>query len=137
LNDIENFHVSTNYAPDVTHDLLEGVCGVEVHLVLAALIDEGLFDLDLLNSRITSFDYSPADCKNKPSSITIQKLQNPDGASGQTATQMWCLVRYLPLIIGDKVPERHEYFEVILESFCWSAWTSYFLLRSRLRRHIS
>ena len=38
------------------HDLLEGVCGIEVHLVLAALIDEGLFDLDLLNSRITSFD---------------------------------------------------------------------------------
>ena len=27
---------------------------------------------------------------------------------------MWCLVRYLPLIIGDKVPEGHEYFEVIL-----------------------
>jgi hypothetical protein len=71
LNDVENFHVSTNYAPDVMHDLLEGVCGIEVHLVLAALIDEGLFDLDLLNSRITSFDYSPAVCKNKPSSITI------------------------------------------------------------------
>ena len=114
LNDVENFHVSTNYAPDVMHDLLEGVCGIEVHLVLAALIDEGLFDLDLLNSRITSFDYSLAECKNKPSSITIQKLQNPDGASGQTASQMWCLVRYLTLIIGDKVPEGHEYFEVIL-----------------------
>lgn len=114
LNDVENFHVSTNYAPDVMHDLLEGVCGIEVHLVLAALIDEGLFDLNLLNSRITSFDYSPADSKNKPSPITMQRLQNPNGASGQTASQMWCLIRYLPLIIGDKVPEGHEYFEVIL-----------------------
>ena len=114
LNNVENFHVATNYAPDVMHDLLEGVCGIEVHLVLAALIDEGLFDLDLLNSRITSFDYSPADSKNKPSPVTIQRLQNPDGASGQTASQMWCLIRYLPLIIGDKVPEGNEYFEVIL-----------------------
>ena len=114
LNNVENFHVATNYAPDVMHDLLEGVCGVEVHLVLAALIDEGLFDLDLLNSRITSFDFSPADSKNKPSPVTIQRLQNPDGASGQTASQMWCLKRYLPLIIGDKVPEGNEYFEVIL-----------------------
>ena len=86
LNDVENFHVSTNYAPDVMHDLLDGVCGIEVHLVLAALIDEGLFDLNLLNSKITSFDYFPSDSKNKPSPITIQRLQNPDGASGQTAS---------------------------------------------------
>ena len=43
--------------------------------------------------------------RTKPSPISIQK---PDGASGQTASQMWCLVRYLPLIIGDKVPEGHE-----------------------------
>ena len=114
LNDVENYHVTANYAPDVMHDLLEGVCGLEVHLVLAVLIEQELFDLDLLNSRITSFDYSPADAKNKPSPITIQKLQNPDGASGQTASQMWCLICYLPLMIGDKVPEGHEYFELIL-----------------------
>ncbi len=114
LNEVENFHVSTNHAPDVMHDLLEGVCGLEVHLVVAALMDEGLFDLDTLNSRITSFDYSPADAKNRPSPITLQKIQNPDGASGQTAAQMWCLIRYLPLLIGDKVPEGNEYFEVIL-----------------------
>ena len=30
LNDIEHFHVTINYAPDVMHDLLEGVCGLEI-----------------------------------------------------------------------------------------------------------
>ena len=35
------------------HDLLEGVGGLEVHLVLADLIQAGFFNLDLLNSRIT------------------------------------------------------------------------------------
>ena len=52
LNNVEHFHVATNYAP-VMHDLLEGVGGLEVHLVLADLIQAGFFNLDLLNSRIT------------------------------------------------------------------------------------
>ena len=38
LNDFEHFHVGTNYAPDIMHDILEGICGLEVHLVLANLI---------------------------------------------------------------------------------------------------
>ncbi len=114
LNNLEHFHVTTNYVPDVMHDLLEGVCGLEVHLVLGDLIKAGFFDLDLLNSRITSFDYSPADSKNKPSPILQRKIRNPDGASGQTASQMWCLVRYLPLLIGDLVPEDNEHLELII-----------------------
>jgi hypothetical protein len=52
LNDIQHFHVMTNYVPDVMHDLLEGICGL-VHPVLRNLIPSGFFDLDLLNSRIT------------------------------------------------------------------------------------
>ena len=114
LNDADNFHITSNYAPDIMHDLLEGVCGLEVHLVLGNLIGEGLFDLDLVNSRITSFDYATTDSRNKPSSIPFRKLQTPDGASGQTASQMWCLIRYLPLLIGDKVPEGHQQFELLL-----------------------
>ena len=115
LNELGNFHVTTNYAPDIMHDLLEGICGLEVHLILAQLIREGLFDIDLLNSRITSFDYSTTDSKNKPSPISVNKLQQADGASGQTASQMWCLVRNLPLLVGDKVPEGHPYFELLLQ----------------------
>jgi hypothetical protein len=78
------------------------------------LIQAGFIDCDLPNSRITSFDYSPSDSKNKPSPISHKKIQNPDGASGQTASQMWCLIRYLPLIIGDLVPEDNEHLELIL-----------------------
>ena len=114
LNDIENFHVANNYTPDVMHDLLEGVCALEVHLVIANLIQAGFFDLDLINSRITSFDYAKCDSKNKPSPITANKLQNPDGASGQTTSQMWCFIRYFPLMICDKVPENNEYMELLL-----------------------
>ena len=114
LNNLEHFHVTTNYVPDVMHDLLEGVCGLEVHLVLGDLIRARFFDLDLLNSRITSFDYSPSDSKNKPSAITQNKITNPDGASGQTASQLWCLIRYLPLMISDLIPEGNEQLELLL-----------------------
>ena len=114
LNNVQHFHVTTNYAPDVMHDLLEGVCGLEVHIVLGNLIQAGLFDLDTLNSRITSFDYAPCDSKNKPSPISHNKIQQPDGATGQTAAQMWCLIRYLPLMIADLVPEGNEHLELIL-----------------------
>lgn len=89
LNDLHNFHVTNNFAPDIMHDLLEGVCSLEVHLVLETLIEEGYFTLDLLNSRITGFDYGIPDAKNKPSLISANKLQNPDGPTNQTAAQMY------------------------------------------------
>lgn len=114
LNDVHNFHVTNNFAPDIMHDLLEGVCSLEVHLVLETLIQDGYFTLDLLNSRITSFDYGIPDAKNKPSVISANKLQNPDGPTHQTASQMWCLIRHLPLLIGDKVPEDNEHYELLL-----------------------
>ncbi|XP_033122724.1 uncharacterized protein LOC117121598, partial [Anneissia japonica] len=96
------------------HDLLEGVCGLEAYLAIGALIQEGYFTLDLLNSRITSFDYGFIDSKNKPSIVSASKLQNPDGCTQQTAVQMWCLVRNLPLLIGDKVPQDNDYYELLL-----------------------
>ncbi|KAJ8050602.1 hypothetical protein HOLleu_03866 [Holothuria leucospilota] len=71
LNEFDQFYVNTNYASDIMYDLLEGVCGLEVHLAIASLMREGYFDLDTLNSRITSFDYGPIESKNKPS-ITFQ-----------------------------------------------------------------
>jgi hypothetical protein len=114
LNDVEHFHVTTNYTPDVMHDLFEGISGFEVHLVIGDLIRSGFFNLDLLNSRITSFEYASCDSKNKPSPIMHNKIQNPDSASGRTAAQMWCLIRYLPLVIGDLVPEGNKHLELIL-----------------------
>ena len=114
LNDISNFHVTKNLSPDIMHDLLEGICSLEVHLVFAALIQDGYFTLDLLNSRITSFDYGIVDSKNKPSVISASKLQNPDIPTHQTAAQMWCLIRHIPLLIGDRVPEDNEHFHLLL-----------------------
>ncbi len=117
LNQIPSFHVTRNYAPDIMHDFDEGILPFEIKLTLGALIAEGCFSLDELNNRLSSFSYGFIDRKNRPSPISPSAITNPTGASGQTAAQMNCLVQYLPLIIGDLVPEESDNWEVLLLLF--------------------
>ncbi|XP_016366511.1 uncharacterized protein LOC107707121 [Sinocyclocheilus rhinocerous] len=106
LNKLQFYHITDNVTPDVMHDILEGVGGYETKLVLNSLIEQKLLTLDQLNNRLTSFDYWFSDSHNKPSVFKPQDLKNPDGAMRQTAAQMWCLLRLLPLMIGDLIPEE-------------------------------
>ncbi len=114
LNKLQFYHVTDNVTPDVMHDILEGVGGYETKLVLNSLIEQKLLTLDQLNNRLTSFDYGFSDSHNKPSVIKPQDLKNPDGAMRQTAAQMWCLLRLLPLMVGDLIPEGEKHWELIL-----------------------
>ena len=116
LNRVAHFHVTQNNAPDIMHDLLEGVFPLELKLVLNELIQQGHLSIDPLNGRITSFNYGAPDSKNKPTVLSQHSLSHPDGASGQHAGQMWCLMRHIAVMLGDLhvVPEGNEYWELIL-----------------------
>lgn len=114
FNDLTEFHASQNYTHDVMHDILEGMCPLKFKLVVKALIDEGNFTLTLLNARITSYDYGFANSSNKPCAIPQSAIQNPDGSAGQIASQMWCLIRNFPLMMGDCVQEGNQFWELIL-----------------------
>lgn len=114
LNKLQFYHVTDNVTPDVMHDILEGVGGYETKLVLNSLIEQKVLTLDQLNNRLTSFDYGFSDSHNKPSAIKPQDLKNPDGSMRQTAAQMWCLLRLLPLMIGDLIPEGEKHWELLL-----------------------
>lgn len=57
LNNLQFYHVTDNVTPDVMYDILEGVEGYEIKLVLNSLIEQKLLTLDQLNNRLTSFDY--------------------------------------------------------------------------------
>ncbi|XP_013413276.1 uncharacterized protein LOC106175700 [Lingula anatina] len=116
LNDLSEFHVTSNFVVDIMHDLLEGVCSLEVKLILNGLIQSNVLTIDELNAQIKSFNYGFCDSHNKPTTNTITELslRNPDGASGQSASQMWCLVRYLPLMIGHMVDENNEYWQLLI-----------------------
>lgn len=114
LNRLNFYHVTDNFAPDIMHDILEGIGPLEVKLILASLINQGHITIDKLNYRITSFDYGFSDRQNKPSVIGKNDLKNADTCMHQSAAQMWCLLRMLPLLLGDLVPEDCKEWELLL-----------------------
>lgn len=97
LNALNNFHVICNRAADIMHDFLEGICPLEVKLMLSKFIQKGCFDLNTLNGRITSYNYGLKDRKNKPCTFASSTFPNPDAVAKQNASQMLCLLRHMPL----------------------------------------
>lgn len=63
--------------PDIMHDILEGTLQLTMnHLIRYLVIEEKLFALPTLNKRIRTFQYGPAEMKNKPSEISQTLLQS-------------------------------------------------------------
>lgn len=114
FNELNYYHVTENISVDIMHDIFEGIAPLEVKLVLQHFIGRGYFTLDELNNRVASFNYGFAEKKNRPSAISANSLANAKGPSGQSASQMMCLAFNLPLIIGDKVEEDNEFWELLL-----------------------
>lgn len=114
LNTQPYYHVTLSVALDIMHDFQEGILPLELKLVLQALIVEGSIELDELNSRIKCFNLGFSDKRNRPSSILTTHLFNPNGPSGQKAAQMDCLALFFPLLVGDKVDEDSEVWELYL-----------------------
>lgn len=46
--------------------------------------------------------------------ISRSDLRKPDGGMRQSASQMWCLLRLLPLMIGDLIPLCNRYWNLLL-----------------------
>jgi hypothetical protein len=111
LNTSKYFHITDNYAFDITHDLWQGVVTLELSLLFMHLISIKAFDLDFLNLIIKSFSYKNSERKNKPSPILItgNKIR-----VRQKAAKMACLFRILPFIIGEKIDKKDENWELYL-----------------------
>ena len=98
------------------HTILEGVISLEVGCVLYSLIDEKhLLSVDELNDLMVRFWQTiTVDKKSRPSEFT--KIQEPGCglSNSMKATQCWSLLKYLPLIIGHRVPEDDEHWLFLL-----------------------
>ena len=116
LDQLQNFHCVKNFNLDIMHDMLEGVCPYEAKLLLFQFIFiDKFFTLTELNQRIKSFHYSLDDRKNKPTTLQYERLRRPsDHKLGQKAAQMWCLIRMLPFLIGDFIPEGNTHYNLLL-----------------------
>lgn len=113
------YHVIGGLPGDAMHDVLEGVLQYECKEMLKVFInEESYFRLDELNERIRDFDYGYYNDKNKPSPISVKTLNSNTNSLKQKAAQMWCLGRFLPLMIGNLIPqedERWQLFNMLLE----------------------
>lgn len=110
-NDLKFFHVTKNIACDVMHDIYEGICRYEVGIILKYLIDEKLFSLQFLNERIKYFNFGAYE-RNRVPLIKTEHIKKC--CIIISAAEMACLVRYLGLIIGDKIPQNNCAWEVFL-----------------------
>ena len=80
LNDLAHFHVANNQLPqDVMHVLLEGVLPYTMKLMLQSFIfSKKYLTLDFLNDRITCFNFSRTEAKDKPCPLIARHFQ-PEG----------------------------------------------------------
>ena len=103
LNVLKYFHAAENYAQDIMHDLLEGICKYDMKLILSHVIKLPGMSLLHVNGLIENFSYGKHDITNKPVSLTENALKAD--MLPLTASQMWCLTRVLSLAVGALVPE--------------------------------
>lgn len=99
---------------DMSHDIWEGVGKLELGLLLHQFIKiDKFFDLNFLNERIHFLNYGSVEKINKPSPILI------DGSTfkvKENAIKTCTLFRFLPFLIGDKIPKfnKHWYLYLLL-----------------------
>jgi len=112
LNKIPGFHVTHGMPPDPTHDLGEGIIPYELLLGLDSLIKKGYFTHTYLQHRLRSVHFGKLDRRN------ITDFVPPNFAKkksiGGNATKNHYLLRFLPLLVGQKVPAGDIVWECLM-----------------------
>lgn len=107
-----SFHVTENITVDPMHDLLEGVVKYDLGLLLSYFIKKKYFTLNLLNSRIMAFDYNDNDKNSKPPEILESHINQK--FLHMSASETFCFLRIITLLIGDKVPEDDQFWNLLI-----------------------
>jgi hypothetical protein len=111
LNELNHYHVVTGLPPDVMHDLFESGLVTEVlQTVVLHYIQAGTIALPELCSAVAQFTYKAHDKVSRPEVTT----KNGEFSFKQKASQVFCLLRTFPLILGAHVPVGNNKWEVLL-----------------------
>ncbi|KAK3920957.1 Zinc finger protein 292 [Frankliniella fusca] len=116
IDNLKVFKCITHSVFDCFHDLLQGVCKMEIKLALRHYVCiKKYFTEDVLQSRLKFFDYGFPDSKNKPvSKMTAAYLNNTKTYNlHQTGAQMWLLTRAFGFLFGDLVPADDQFMKLI------------------------
>src|SRR5277367_280568 len=110
------FHPVTNCTNDIMHSIMEGIIPFELSCVLHALVVEHqLLTLEELNRELRFVSEKLIiDAKNAPCELTAVH-RGLSISPSMTATQMWCLLRLLPLAVCKYVDDEDENWLFLLE----------------------
>ena len=101
LNSLNFFHTSAMLPPDIMHDLFEGVVPFELGLIINNLISKNYITLSQLNYKIKYSKFGFHDNENRPTELS----DNFTKGIKMISSRIWCFLRFLPLLIGNYVPE--------------------------------
>lgn len=101
LVDFPAFDLIKQTPQDIMHVIFEGAAPMEVKLVLKHLILSGQLELDVFNSAIQNFPYSPLDIRDKPCPISVNTLAANDNKLKQSCGQMLIFLKVLPFLLND------------------------------------
>nr|XP_023659190.1 uncharacterized protein LOC111839475 [Paramormyrops kingsleyae]XP_023659191.1 uncharacterized protein LOC111839475 [Paramormyrops kingsleyae] len=99
FNQLSFFHVcQPGLPPCLGHDLFEGIVSSDLALFIGYLVKNKHFSYLHLNRCIDQFKYQGSDAHDKPADVS-------PGSNKLTghAAQNWCLLRLLPLLVGDRI----------------------------------
>lgn len=103
FNQLAHFHVcQPGLPPCLGHDLFEGIVSCDLALFIGHLVKEKHFTYLQLNWCKNQFKYQGNDGIDKPADLS----PGSERLSGHAA-QNWCLLRLVPLLVGDRI--KHPY----------------------------
>lgn len=112
LNQINSFHVTSNYCVDIMHDIFEGISHYNMcHLIIYYTEKVKIMSLETINFRKQNFSYG---LEQKNSSPPIETHHLKKFHFKMSARQMMCFVNFFSLMIGDLVPEDDEVWNFFL-----------------------
>ena len=115
LHELQYFHVTNGFPPDLAHDLFEGIAVDILTTLFSYFIDSDIFTLACLNSSLKNFEYCEIDKANKPQEFKV--ISSKKFKIKETACEMWNLIRLAPLMVGGHVPLGNPIWRLLI-LFC-------------------
>jgi len=111
FNSLKYFHVAQpGLPPCIGHDLFEGVVAIDLAIFLEYFVKRKWFSWTQLNRRLAQFKYVDSDAGSVPSQICEKRRK-----LGGQAAENWCLLRFLPIIIGDRVESQDPVWQLTVK----------------------
>lgn len=115
FNELNTFHVTENFVFDIMHDFFEGICRYNLIEIFDEFINKKkYFTLETFNYRKQNFPYGEINIKYKGEPIQYDNSKNGSFKIKTSSIEMITLIHFLPLMIGDLVPQNDKVWNFFL-----------------------